>query len=165
MEGVGVVHHPVSTHDPSAQAYFDQGLALYYGFDKPNAVVSFRKAQAADSSLAMAYWGEACALGRDINYLPSDDDRVQGLAAIKSALKLAPKASPAERDYIAALAKRYPVNGPASDDELNKAYADAMKDVAARHPDDLDAQVLYAESVMDLYPWHLWTPDGKQTPG
>ena len=48
---------------------------------------------------------------------------------------------------------------------FNEAYAAAMREVAKQFPDDLDVQVLFAEALMDVNPWKLWTPDGKPAPG
>jgi len=165
LQGVGGVHHPITTHSPEAQAYFDQGLALCFGFDKPNAILSFRKAEQLDASCAMAFWGEAYALGPDINSRPDATKRADGLIAIRKAMKLAQQSSPRERDYVSALTERYPLQGTPTDAELNRAYAEAMRGLSARYSEDLDAAVLYAESVMDLTPWHLWNSDGTPVPG
>src|SRR5262245_44698993 len=74
IPGLGEIHHPVSTTNTEAQRFFDQGLALVYGFNHDEAVRSFKRAAELDLSLAMAYWGVALALGPNIN-MPVDAER------------------------------------------------------------------------------------------
>lgn len=160
---LGTHHHPV-TCSPPAQQYFDQGLRLVYGFNHDEAVRAFNEAARLDSDCAMASWGVALALGPNIN-LPLDSERAHAAhTALQRAVALAPKASPAEQAYIAALAKRYSDDPNADRKQLDRAYADAMRQVAHRHPDDLDAATLFAESLMDVRPWDLWSLDGQPRP-
>jgi tetratricopeptide (TPR) repeat protein len=161
LEGLGNLHHRVSTANPEAQKYFDQGLRLVFAFNHDEAVRSFRKAAELDPKLAMAYWGQALALGPNIN-LPMDSDHErQAVLAVKKAKSLVKNASEPERAYIEALAVRY-TDPPQTDRKaLDNAYREAMKSVAERYPDDLDAATLYAESIMDLRPWQFWGADGR----
>jgi tetratricopeptide (TPR) repeat protein len=158
--GMGAGIHPVTTKSPLAQKYFDQGLAFTYGFNHDEADYSFEQAARLDPQLAMAYWGIALVLGPNYN-LPGDEQRgKRAYQAIQRAKTLDSDATANERDLIAALAQRYGEDGketPARD----QAYADAMRGVAHRYPDDPDVQVLFAESLMDLHPWQLWSADGK----
>src|SRR5207237_6973344 len=102
MPGIGNAHHKVSTNDPEAQAFFDQGLAFIYGFNHVEAEKSFRRAAELDPNLGMAYWGIAKALGTNYN-LPVDKEREkQAYDAIQKAAALAKSAPAKERDYIAA---------------------------------------------------------------
>src|SRR5262249_36549297 len=118
-----------------------------------------------DPKCAMAFWGIALALGPNIN-VPRLPDQMKDIpAAMAKAQELAPNASPRERDYIAALAKRYSTDPNAKPNDLDLAYATAMGEVHKRYPDDLDAATLYAESLMDLRPWQLWTLDFQPNPG
>ncbi len=162
--GLGRVHHTVSTKSPQVQKYFDQGLAFDYGFNHDEAELSFGEAARLDPGMAMAYWGTALVLGPNYN-IPGDQERGRrAWAAITRAESLASGVSPVERDLIAALKQRYGPDGketPARD----QAYAAAMRAVAHRYPDDPDIQVLFAEALMDLDPWQLWTSDGKPAPG
>ncbi len=80
---------------------------------------------------------------------------------VKKAQALAPNGSERERAYIQALATRYSSDPNADLKKLQVDYKDAMAAFAQRFPDDLDAQTLYAESLMDLRPWQLWSIDGK----
>lgn len=159
ISGLGEHHHPVSTSNPQAQKFFDQGLNLIYAFNHDEAARSFREAARLDPKLAIAHWGMALALGPNIN-LDVDPQREQAAyAAIQTALAL-PAPQP-EKDYITALAKRY-TNDPTADlHQLAVDYKNAMAQLVKRYPDDLDAATLYAESLMDLHPWQLWTHEGK----
>jgi tetratricopeptide (TPR) repeat protein len=161
IPGLGEVHHPVSTKNKEAQEFFDQGLKLVYGFNHDEARRSFMRAAELDPKLAMAHWGAALTLGPNYN-LPVDLERERaGYDAVQRAVALKQNASEPERAYIDALAVRYS-NDPHVDlHALDRAYKDAMGKLAARYQDDLDAATLYAESMMNLNPWKLWTADGK----
>ncbi len=165
LEGLGTLHHPVTTTSPEAQRYFDQGLRLIYGFNHDEAIRAFREAARLDPDCAMAWWGVAFAAGPNYN-LPIDEARDRlAREAMATAVALAPKAGPAEQDYIAALAKRYARPSGADRKALDRDYAAAMGAVAKKHPADLDAATLHAEALMVLRPWDLWTADGKPQPG
>ena len=161
--GLGDVHHKVTTSSALAQKYFDQGLAFDYGFNHDEAYRSFAAAAQIDPKMAMADWGIALVLGPNYN-LPGNDERMKiAYDAIKRAQSMEGGATPEERDLIEALAKRYGPDGKQTP-EREMAYADAMRPVAQKYPDDPDAQALFAESLMDLHPWQLWTADGKPGP-
>jgi hypothetical protein len=165
FDNLGTYHHKVTTKVPLAQCYFDQGLRLVYAFNHDEAVRAFEEAARLDPRCAMAQWGIGLALGPNYN-LPLDAERNKAAyAATQKAVKLAPHASAEERAYIAALAKRYSLAPDADRKALDQAYADAMREVAHKYPDDPDAATLYAESLMDLRPWALWTIDGQPQPG
>jgi tetratricopeptide (TPR) repeat protein len=165
VTGLGDLHHPVSTHNPQAQQFFDQGLRFIYAFNHDEAARSFQHAAELDPKLAMAYWGIAEAVGPNYND-PADPDRYKRAHdAAQKAVDLSAGASPNEQAYIQAMAKRFPAD-PNSD--LKKAaeeYHDAMRKVSADSPDDLDAATLFAESGMNLHPWGLWHQDGTPEAG
>jgi hypothetical protein len=159
-KGLGTWHHAVSTKSPAAQAAFDEGLRLTYAFNHEEAVRAFERAAKADPKLAMAYWGIAYAKGPNYN-LPIDAaGELAAYAALKKAQELAPGASQIERDYIAALSRRYSTETVPDFKTLAVNYKDAMKELSAKYPDDLDAATIYAESMMDMNPWALWNSDG-----
>ncbi|HWP57803.1 MAG TPA: hypothetical protein VNL14_07950 [Candidatus Acidoferrales bacterium] len=164
---LGNYHHPITTKNPEAQRYFDQGLTLLYGFNHDEAARYFRRAAELDPDAAMPYWGLALAIGPNYNDTAVDENRAQATyEAVRRALARASKASPRERDYIRALAKRYPSANAKSDwKKLHLDYSNAMREVVRKYPDDLDAATMFAESLMMLRPWQLWTPDGKPAPG
>jgi tetratricopeptide (TPR) repeat protein len=164
FDGLGDIHHPVTAATPYSQQFFDQGLSFIYAFNLEEALGSFREAARRDPNMPMAYWGIALALGPNINAPPDADRGKEAAAAITKARSLESSANEAECGYIEALAKRYPPSG-IIDDAHARAYADAMRALAHRYPDDADANTLFAESMMDLHPWALWTNDGKPVPG
>ncbi len=150
---VGDFHHEIYTAEAQAQAYFDQGVQLRYGFAKPEAVRSFQAAEQADPACAMCYWGEAWALGGYLNEPMTAEEAPKAFAAAQQAVALAKTATPGEQALIQAIALRY---GPSFDPETQPgrdlAYAKAMEEVAQRYPDDLDAVTLYGESLFLLEP-------------
>jgi tetratricopeptide (TPR) repeat protein len=163
--GLGNVNHPVTTANAEAQRFFEQGLAYIYAFNHEEAIRSFKRAAELDPQMAMAYWGQAHALGSNYN-LQADAKAVQAAhQAMQKALSLASKASEHERGYIEALAKRYSSDPKADSQKLALDYKNAMGEVVKRYPDDLDAATLYAESMMNLRPWKLWSPDGRPAEG
>jgi len=165
--GLGDYAFAISTETPEAQAYFDQGLNLLYGFNHDEAARYFRRAAELDPGAAMPYWGLALAIGPNYNDTAVDAHRAQAtFDAVKQAEALAPRASPREQDYIRAIAKRYASPDPASDwMKFHVDYSAAMREMTRKYPDDLDAATLYAESIMMLRPWQLWSLDGKPAPG
>jgi len=162
FESMGEHHHAVTTRHSGAQRYFNQGLVLSFAYNHDESVRAFRAAQALDKNCAMCFWGEALALGPNINVtyqgkaVMSDEARLQAFAAIQKAIALKTQASERERDYIDALAKRY--NGDLSTvrDQLDQAYMEAMRNLVEKYPDDDDAATLYAESMMTVMPWDYW---------
>jgi tetratricopeptide (TPR) repeat protein len=165
FDNLGTLHHPITTTSPQAQRYFDQGLRLVYAFNHDEAHRAFTEAARLDPNCAMAYWGIAFTLGPNYN-LPVDAERDRAAYdAIQKAVALAPHANDAERAYIEAIAKRHVADPTADRKALDAAFADAMREVAKRYPDDLDAATLYAEAMMNLRPWGLWTHDGQPAPG
>jgi tetratricopeptide (TPR) repeat protein len=163
--GLGKTHHKVTTSKAEAQKYFDQGLALTYGFNHDEAYRAFERASQLDPNCAMAYWGMALVLGPNINWPmdPSLEPKAYGHA--QKALQLASAVTPAERDYIQALGKRYAAEGSQDRSPRDSAYTNAMRELAHKYPADADAQCLFAESMMDLRPWEYWTHDRKPNPG
>jgi tetratricopeptide (TPR) repeat protein len=166
FDDLGGYHREITTMSPRAQAYFDQGLRLVYGFNHSEARAAFREAARLDPACAMCAWGIALTYGSNYNS-PTDGEREQGaLAAITRAQTLAAATgSEGERAIIAALARRHSAAPNADRAALDRAYADAMRDVSGRFPDDLDAATLYADALMNLRPWSLWTAEGAPQPG
>jgi tetratricopeptide (TPR) repeat protein len=156
-------HHQAITASPQAQAYFDQGLRLVYAFNHGEARRAFTEAARLDPGCAMCYWGIALTHGSNYNS-PTDVERERAAwEAIQRARGLAARVSERERATIEALAKRHTPGGTRAD--LDRAYADAMRDLARRFPDDLDAATLFADALMNLRPWSLWNIEGKPEPG
>ncbi len=157
------LHHPVKTDQLAAQLYFDQGLTQLYAFDNDTAYWSFLNASKIDPQMPMAYWGMAIALIPNLYQMPmpSDINKV-AYDAIQKALDLSTGGSEIEREYIEALSKRYVNN---SDPALNTlAYSQQMEKLHNRYPDDPDAAVLFAVSLLDLQESY-WDKEGKPYPG
>jgi len=165
MSGLGDLHHPITTTSPEAQKFFDQGLRLIYAFNHDEAVRAFTRASELDPKAPMPAWGVALALGPNINLDVDPEREKAAYAAVQRARALASTAREDERAYIEALAHRYSDDPNADLKVLAVDYARAMHDVAAAHPDDLDAATLYAESLMDLNPWKLWNAQGQPAQG
>lgn len=165
FDDLGSHSYKITTSKPLAQRYFDQGLRLVYGFNHAEAIRAFRKAQRLDPTCALCYWGEALALGPNINAGMFPGDNEAALAVLAKARQAAPSAAASERALIDALGKRYSADPAADRKRLDHAYADAMAAVSRQFPDDLDIAVLYAEAVMDVQPWDYWQPGGKKPKG
>jgi tetratricopeptide (TPR) repeat protein len=165
MPGLGQHHHTISTKNPEAQRFFDQGLTLVFAFNHEEAALAFRRASELDPQSAMAFWGIALALGPCINLDVDPPHEQAAYEAVQKALLLAPGSTKRERDYIQALSKRYSSDPKVDLRNLDSEYANAMRELSKRYPDDLDAATLYAESLMDLHPWKLWSLDGRPTEG
>lgn len=162
IPGAGRLHHRVSTKNQEAQKFFDQGLAFIYGFNHDEARRSFERATVLDPDLAMAYWGIALAVGPNYNEPQIDQSRLDAaVSALETARRLAAKASAKERDYIEALWKRFSNKNDLKQGAVD--YKDAMGAIYRKYSDDPDAGTLYADSLMNLTPWQLWTRDGKPT--
>jgi hypothetical protein len=140
---------------------FDQGITLIYGFNHEEAARSFQRAAELDATSPMPLWGIALAVGPNYNSNVDVEREKLAFETIQKAQQLATAGPQVEKDYVAALATRY--SGDANPDykQLSQNYAAAMKALSAKYPDDLDAATMYAESLMDLNPWKLWSADGK----
>jgi tetratricopeptide (TPR) repeat protein len=159
LQKLGTHTFPVSTKNAQAQLFMNQGLNLSYAFNHAEAGRAYREAERLDPNLAIAFWGEALALGPNINAPMDPAAEPKALEVIQKAVALKPKASPREAALIDALTYRY--SGKAEDRRARDvAYADAMRKVHLQFPDDDDISMLYVESVMDLRPWGYWTRDG-----
>jgi tetratricopeptide (TPR) repeat protein len=161
LEGLGNYSMPVTTRNPEAQRWFNQGLMLAYGFNHDAAERSFRKATELDPECAMCWWGAALVLGPHVNSGMEPANNARAWDRIQRAQSLGAKASERERNYITALAARYGKSPPADRRPLDEAYAKAMATLVKQHPDDLDAATLYSESLMNLQPWDYWDAEGK----
>jgi tetratricopeptide (TPR) repeat protein len=161
LTAIGRQHHPIRTQNAEAQAFFDQGITLLYGFNHEEAARAFRRAGELDPASPMPLWGIALAAGPNYNLDVDAEREKQAYQIIQEAQKLAASAPPIEKDYVAALAARYSSEANPDYKKLALDYASAMGSLAQKYPDDLDAATLYAESLMNLNPWKLWSLDGR----
>ena len=157
----GIARSDLPTGDMSEQArrYFDQGLALAYGFNHKAAIRSFAMAREIDPDCAMCAWGIAMANGPNINAGMDDASNLAALAALEDAQRLADGLPPLAAELIATQAKRYSAAPDADRAALDAAYADAMMDIATRNPASDDLAVLAAESAMNTTAWNYWDPE------
>ena len=170
FDGMGDFHRPITTSNPYAQKYFDQGMVLAFGFNHAESIRSFRAAQTLDPTCAMCFWGEAMATGPNINVtskgkaVMSDADRQSAFAAIVRAQELSGGATEQEKALIVAMAARYNGDPSTSREPLDVAYAQAMGDYVDSNPADDDAAAMYAEAWMNTMPWDYWSADGAPKP-
>lgn len=160
LRGIGPLEFAISREDRLTQAYFNQALTLAFGFNHAEAVRSFREASRRDPTCGICYWGEALALGPNINAPMSQAAVGPAWNALQKALANRASASLKERAYIDALSVRYSESGE-NRQAMDRAYADAMAMLVDRYPDDTTARTLYAEALMDLTPWGYWNDDGS----
>jgi hypothetical protein len=164
FDDLGDLHHPVTTKSKQAQRYFDQGVRLMFGFNHKEAIRSFRSAAHYDPQCAMAHWGMAYASGPHVNKPMDANDTTTAWAALQLALANQSRVTPKEQAYIAALTKRYQAEHTDDHSVLDKAFAAAMRELVREYPDDLDAQVVFAEALMNTMPWDYWTRDRTPKP-
>ena len=161
IEGLGDYTMPVTAKNAEVQRWFDQGLAMTYGFNHDAAERSFLKAAELDPDCAMCWWGAALVLGPHVNSGMEPANNPRAWDRLQRAQRAAPDASEKEQAFITALAARYAENPPEDRRPLDEAYATAMGELAAKYPDDLDAATLHAEAMMDLQPWDYWDASGQ----
>jgi tetratricopeptide (TPR) repeat protein len=163
-DDLGPLEHPITTDSSEAQAYFNQGLRLSFGFWWDEAARSFQEAARLDPNAAMAQWGVALTLGPYVNDQVGLDPEA-AYAAMQKALELQAGASEPERAYIRALSARYAADLNARREELDMAYANAMRELTKAYPDDLDAATLSAGAIMNTHRWNYWDENGEPRPG
>jgi tetratricopeptide (TPR) repeat protein len=169
FDKLGTFHRKIATTSTQAQQYFDQGMRFLWAFNHDESTRSFARAAELDPQCAACYWGVALTVGPNYNLPMMMEPRAKvAFEAVQLAQSNAAHATPVEQALIGALAHRYPNAqplDPSNSAPVLAAYADAMKGVARQFPDDLDVQTLYAEALMNITPWKLWSPDGKPSPG
>ena len=162
FDGMGDHTHPITTNNKYVQRYFDQGLTIDFAFNHAESARSFRAGQTLDPNCAMCFWGEALALGPNINVtsngsvIMADQERLAAYEAIQKAVSLKNKVSEKERDFIDALATRYNGDTASPRGPLDLAYAEAMRELSNKYPEDDDVASLFAESLMNTMPWDYW---------
>ena len=161
LEGLGDHRMAVSIRKPEAQAWFDQGLALTYGFNHDAAERSFLKATELDPGCAMCWWGAALVLGPHVNAGMDPANNEAAWDRLQRARRAAEGAPAREQAYIEALGARYAEHAPEDRRSLDEAYATAMAELVRAYPDDLDAATLHAEALMNLQPWDYWDAEGR----
>ncbi|WP_138464405.1 hypothetical protein [Poseidonocella sp. HB161398] len=157
ISGYGDFGFDPGTPVPGARAAFEQGIAHLWGFNHAAAARAFRAAQEADPDCSACFWGEAYALGPNLNDGMHPENAARAFEAAWSAVDAA--APGRERDLAMALTQRYAAEG-GDRALLDRAFAAAMAELAAAHPGDANIQVIYADALMNLQPWDYWEADG-----
>src|SRR5215471_6745808 len=161
LTAVGRQHHAIRTSRKEAQDYFDQGITLLYGFNHEEAARAFQKAAELDPKSPMPLWGIAMAVGPNYNMNVDPQREKIAYETIQKASKLAEDAPRVEQDYVTTLMLRYSGEEKPDYKKLANIYAMGMRTLSRKYPEDLDAATMYAESLMNLNPWKLWSLDGK----
>ncbi|WP_431121470.1 hypothetical protein [Flagellimonas flava] len=165
FENLGELSYKITTQNERAQTFFNQGLRLTYAFNHAEAHRSFMEASRLDPTSAMTYWGQAYALGPNINDpLPPEERKIKTNEALAKAKKFAANATAKEKALINALTARYSEDLSKDVAELNMAYMHEMAKVQQQFPEDAEVQVLYAASVMNTVPWNYWDDNGNPSP-
>jgi len=164
-DSLGSYSYRITTASAGAQRWFDQGLRLVYAFNHHEAQKAFREAARLDPKCAMCFWGIAMTEGSNYNDRTNRERETRALAAVRQAAALVAGTRPEERALIDAVARRHSTDPAAARATLDGVYADAMREVARRFPDDLEAATFFADAMMNLRPWNLWTADGAPQPG
>ena len=164
MEGVASAALEATVNE-AARPYFNQGVGLVDGFNHMEGVRAFRAAQALDPDCALCYWGEAYALGPNINDAMDPANNARALEAARLAKEKAAGATEVEKALIEAIQTRYSEDPAADRAALDAAYSKAMQEVAGRFPEHDQVQALAAEAIMDAQPWDYWQPGGREPKG
>jgi len=164
VQGSGTYSRKISTKNPQAQAFFDQGLRLAWGFYFPESIASYQEAARMDPDHPMPFWGMAHAMGPNPNSryarMP-DDPKGEGLKAINKALDRIDRATPLEAKLIRALHVLYDQQTIPDQDDRDQAYLTAMRSLNQEYQDDPDIAALYAASYMSIRRWDYWDSEGN----
>jgi tetratricopeptide (TPR) repeat protein len=165
LGNLGAYRRVIKTASPEAQQFFDEGLALLYGFNHEESFKSFERAATLDPSSPMPHWGMSLALGTNINDVAPAERLKQGYTHLAEAERRKSGGNPVEQGLVEALARRYVADPSGDQMQREEAYSKGMVELSQRFPDDLDVATLAAESMMNLRPWRLYKKDGTPEPG
>ena len=164
LKGWGSYKWKITTTSDSAQYYFNQGLSMYYAFHSIEAIASFSKATHFDPQCAMAWYGKSLAMGPTINYPNGYSPPTGAYEASVKANTFSLNCSPLEKELIIAMQQRYSKDSTISVKKLRVNYADAMQLLYTKYPNNVDVVTLYADALLLLHPWDLYTHDFTPKP-
>jgi len=164
LKGWGNYQWKITTSSDSAQFYFNQGISMYYGFHSIEAIASFIKATRFDPDCAMAWYGKSLAMGPTINYPNGYAPPADAYEASEKSKKLSTNCTPLEKELIAAMLHRYSKDSSLTVKQLRTNYAGAMQTVYSKYPKNAEVLTLYADALLLLHPWDLYTHDFKPKP-
>lgn len=149
-EKLGRVHFKTSC-SPDAQRQFERALAMLHSFFFPETVKAFTAIPATDPSCAIAYWGIAISQRPNPLVGPFDAATLKrGLDAIEKGEAIGPKTQ-RERDWLAALKEFYKDYDKVDQDTRTRNYEQAMEQLAAKYPDDVEAKIFYALALNETF--------------
>ena len=155
MEGYGTGGFPITTGNPRAQAFFNNGMQLAHAFAHKAAIEAMTEAVRLDPKCAMCLWGQAWASGPTINFGKSEDEVAKLADMADQAAELAKTSgTERERQLIHALQLRYHKGGGGKQGDLN--FARAMAGLASQYPDDSEIAVMAADA------WLMSPADGNE---
>lgn len=157
VDGFGTGGFEIATTNPEAQAWFNHGVRLRWAFEHSESVRAFRKARLLDPTCAMCAWGEAWAMGPNLNGGGNGEEtRLAALKTARDARRLARRATPMQRQMIDALVQRY----SGRENSRARRFAEAMDRIARRNPADVTVAAITADAWM-LKAEDWWDDEGK----
>jgi tetratricopeptide (TPR) repeat protein len=163
LPGWGNHFYPINTKNDSAQIYFNQGLTMYFSYHAKEAIASFKEAAKFDTTCTMAYWGQALAMGPTFNFRSRYKMSNNVAPVILLMNKNKEHTTAKEKVLIDVMNSRYDLYDTADKQrqQLNENYAEAMKPLTVKYPNDPDIKALYVDAVMLVHPWDFWNNDGS----
>jgi len=147
QEHFGAIVFP-NSGKPEAQAAFLRGVLLLHNFAYPQAQRAFADAEKIDPKFVLAYWGEAMTHNHPIW---NQVDLEAGRRILQELRPLKASATPREQGYVEALEALY---GDGNKTTRDHAYENAMQRLANSNPNDVEAQVFWALSILGSREWH-----------
>ena len=143
---LGAIDFPTSGA-PAAQPLFIKGVLLMHSFEYDDAREAFVEAEKADPGFAMAYWGEAMTYNHAVWQRTSPDLAKAALAKLAptAEARRAKAATEKEKDWISSVEKLF---GPGEKLARDLAYADAMKRMSEKYPNDDEVKSFYALAIL-----------------
>jgi hypothetical protein len=143
-EKLGAVHFVTSCNDV-AQKEFDRAVSLLHSFQFSRAIEGFNAVLGEDATCGIAFWGIALSDWSN-PFAAGMKDKSQLQAGRESAERGKTLGAKTEREraYLASVGKLYSDFEGTPQRARSIAYRDTMREVAAKYPEDHEAQIFYA---------------------